>query len=122
MCSAWTRDRLEWYHLENRSLSQQAGSERPFIARRADWSDPGEAPEGVGVSLSALVSVGLRHRVSEPHLELVAAQRHLPVVADEPVEALEHQVVRQVEAGGARVLTGVDPAMLDPTGTPAGRI
>lgn len=64
--------------------------------------------------------VGLRHRVPEPHLELVAAQRHLSVVADEPVEALEHQVVRQVEAGGARVLTGVDPAVLDPTRTPEG--
>lgn len=76
---------------------------------------------GLRISLSALVSVGLRHRVSQLHLELVAAQRRLSVMADEAVEAVEHQVVRQVKTGGARLLTGVDPAVLDPAGTPAGR-
>lgn len=55
-------------------------------------------------SLSALVCVGLRYGVSQPHLKLVAAQRRVSVVADEAVEAVKHQVVRQVEAGGARLL------------------
>lgn len=71
-------------------------------------------------SLSALVRVRLRHRVSQPHLELVAAQRRVSVVADEAVEAVEHQVVRQVEAGGAGLLAGVDPAVLDSPGAPGG--
>lgn len=56
-------------------------------------------------SLSALVSVGLRHRAAQPHFELVAAQRCVSVVADEAVKGVKHQVVCQVEAGGARLLT-----------------
>lgn len=65
--------------------------------------------------------VGLRHRAGEPHLKLVAAQRRVPVVADEAVQAVEHQVVRQVEAGGARILTRVDPAVLDASGAPGAK-
>lgn len=41
-------------------------------------------------------------------------------MADEAVEAVEHQVIRQVEAGGAGLLTGMDPAVLDSTGAPEG--
>lgn len=71
-------------------------------------------------SLSALVSVGLRHRAAQPHLELVAAQRCVSVVADEAVEAVEHQVVSQVEACGARLLTRMNPAVLNSPGAPGG--
>lgn len=60
---------------------------------------------GVSHSLSALVSVGLRDGVAQPHLKLIAAQRRVSVVADEAVQGLKHQVVCQVEAGGARLLT-----------------
>lgn len=56
-------------------------------------------------SLSALVCVGLRHRASQPHLKLVAAQRSVSVVADEAVQTVKHQVVSQVETSGARLLT-----------------
>lgn len=71
-------------------------------------------------SLSALVCVGLRYRAAQPHLELVAAQRCVSVVAYEAVEAVKHQVVRQVEAGGARLLTWMYPAVLDSTWAPGG--
>lgn len=64
--------------------------------------------------------VGLRDGAEQPHLELVAAQRRVSVVADEPVQAVEHQVVGKVESSGAWLLTGVDPAVLDPTGAPGG--
>lgn len=49
--------------------------------------------------------IRLRYRVSQPHLKLVAAERRVSIVADEPVEAVKHQVISQVEAGGARLLT-----------------
>lgn len=51
--------------------------------------------------LPALVGVGLRDGASQPHLKLVAAQRGVPVVAHEAVQAVKHQVVSQVEASGA---------------------
>lgn len=70
-------------------------------------------------SLFALVSVGLRHRLRQLHLKLVAAQRHLLVVGDEGEERVEHQVVGQVELGAARLLPGVDPTVLHTTRTPA---
>jgi len=63
-------------------------------------------------SLLALVGVGLGHGLGQLHLKLVAAQRHLLVVGDEREERVEHQVVRQVELGAARLLPGVDAAML----------
>lgn len=69
-------------------------------------------------SLSALVCVWLRYRVAQPHLKLVAAQRCVSVVADEAVEAVKDQVVSQVEAGGARLLTWMDPTVLDSTWAP----
>lgn len=67
------------------------------------------------------MGVGLRHGAPQPHLELVAAQRRVSVVADEAVEAVEHQVVSQVEAGGAGLLAGMDPAVLDAAGAPGER-
>lgn len=90
ICSAWTRDRLEWNHLEG-------GIERQPVFL-------GGTSVGVLHLLSALVAVGLRDRVPQPHLKLVAAQRHVPVVADEAVKAVKHQVVGQVEASGAGLL------------------
>lgn len=63
-------------------------------------------------SLFALVSISLRHRLSQLHLELVAAQRHLLVVDDQGEESVEHQVVSQVELGAAGLLTGVDTTVL----------
>lgn len=69
-------------------------------------------------SLFALMRVGLRHRLRQFHLKLVAAQRHLLVVVDEGEEGVEHQIVRQVELGAARLLTGVDPTVLHPAGAP----
>lgn len=74
---------------------------------------------GVSHSLSALVSVGLRDGVSQPHLKLIAAQRRVSVVADEAVQGLKHQVVSQVEAGRARLLTWMYSAVLDSTWAPA---
>lgn len=90
MCSAWTRDRLEWYHLQNMM--------RPQLVLL------GRSAAAFLHLLPALVGVGLRNRVSQPHLKLVAAQRCIPVVADEAVQAVKHQVVSQVEASGARLL------------------
>lgn len=55
-------------------------------------------------SLFALMGIGLGDRVGEAHLELVAAQGHLAVVADEAVEAVKDQVVCQVELGGTSFL------------------
>ena len=75
-------------------------------------------PNGDEDPLSALVCIRLRHGAAQPHLKLVAAQRRVPVVADESVEAVEHQVVGQVEAGGTGLLPGVDPAVLDAAGAP----
>lgn len=69
-------------------------------------------------SLSALVCVGLRYRAAEPHLELIAAQRRVPIVADEAVKAVEHQVVGQVETSGTGLLARVDPAVLHTPRTP----
>lgn len=63
--------------------------------------------------------VGLRHRLGQLHLKLVAAQRHLLVVVDEGEEGVKHQVVGQVELGAAGLLPRVDPAVLHPTRTPA---
>jgi len=60
------------------------------------------------------MGVWLRDRVGEAHLELVAAERHLTVVANEAVEAVKDQVVRQVELGGTGLLPRVDPAVLHP--------
>lgn len=71
-------------------------------------------------SLSALMCIGLRHGTFQPHFKLIAAQRHLSVVADEMVQAVKHKVVCQVESGGPRLLTWVDPAVLHPTRTPGG--
>ena len=51
--------------------------------------------------LCTLMCVWLRYGVAQPHLEFIAAQRRVPVVADEAVEAVKHQVISQVEAGGA---------------------
>lgn len=50
------------------------------------------------------MGVGLRDGVPQPHLELVAAQRRVSVVADEAVQAVKHQVVSQVEARAAGLL------------------
>lgn len=60
------------------------------------------------------MSVGLRHRLSQLHLKLVAAQRHLLVVVDQSKERVEHQVVRQVELGAACLLTRVNTTVLHP--------
>jgi len=63
-------------------------------------------------SLFALMGIGLRHRLRQPHLKLIAPQRHLLVVGDEVVKAVKHQVVRQEELGAAGILPRVDPAVL----------
>lgn len=76
-------------------------------------SIPPQARAPARPSLFALVRVGLRHRLREAHLKFVAAQGDLLVVRDEVIEGVEDQVVRQEELGGARVLPGVDPAVLD---------
>lgn len=60
----------------------------------------GAARRGASHVLSALMGVGLRNGVSQPHLKLIAAQRCVPIVADEAVQAVKHQVVSQVEASG----------------------
>ena len=71
-----------------------------------------------GDLLLALVGIGLGNRLGQLHLKLVAAQRHLLVVRDERKQRVEHQVVRQIELGAARLLPGVDPAVLDTPGAP----
>lgn len=65
-------------------------------------------------SLFALVSVGLRHRLGQLHLKLVAAQCRLLVVVDQGKERVEHQVVSQVELGAACLLARVDTTVLHP--------
>lgn len=72
-------------------------------------------------SLFALVGIGLRHWLCQPHLKLIAPQWHLLVVGDEVVEAVEHQVVRQEELGVASVLPRVDAAVLHLPIAPAER-
>lgn len=69
-------------------------------------------------SLLVLVSVDLRHRFSQFHLKLIAAQRHVLVVADQCEERVEHQVVSQVVLGAAGFLARVDPAVLHAPQTP----
>lgn len=71
-----------------------------------------------GDLLLALVSVGLGHWLSQLHLKLVAAQRHLLVVVDQGKERVEHQVVSQVELWAACLLTRVDTAVLHPSQPP----
>lgn len=118
MCSAWTRDRLEWYHLENgQSFCNKLISPILFVlfCCSPEEKDDCDIFADINHSLSALVCVGLWYGAAKPHLELIAAQRCVSVVADEAVEAVEHQVVSQVEAGGARLLTRMDPAVLDST-------
>lgn len=66
-------------------------------------------------SLFALVSVGLRHRLRQLHLKLIAAQCHLLVVGDQGKERVKHQVVSQVELWTSCFLTRVDAAVLDPS-------
>lgn len=51
------------------------------------------------------MGIGLRYWLSQLHLKLVAAQRHLLVVGDQGKERVEHQVVSQVELGAAGLLT-----------------
>ena len=68
------------------------------------------------------MSIGLRHRLCQLHLKLVAAQRHLLVVVDEGEERVEHQVVSQVELGAACLLTRVDTTVLNPPRTPGAKI
>lgn len=60
------------------------------------------------------MSVSLRHRLSQLHLKLIAAQRHLLVVVDQGKEGVEHQVVCQVKLGAACLLTRVDTTVLHP--------
>lgn len=73
MCSACALVRLAWYHLWT-----------PESALAPLPPTPGPAP--APPSLFALVGVGLRDRLREAHLKLVAAQGHLLVVCDEVVE------------------------------------
>lgn len=61
------------------------------------------------------MSIGLRHWFSQLHFKLVAAQRHLLVVANKGIECVEHQVVSQVELRATSLLTRVDPTVLDPS-------
>lgn len=64
--------------------------------------------------LFALMSISLRHWLSQLHLKLIAAQRHLLVVIDESEEGVEHQVVSQVKLGAACLLARVDTTVLHP--------
>lgn len=61
------------------------------------------------------MGIGLRHRLRQLHLKLVAAQRHLLIVCDEGEECVEHQVVRQVEFRAAGFLARVNPTVLNTT-------
>lgn len=72
--------------------------------------------------LFALVSISLRHRLSQLHLKLIAAQRHLLVVVDESEEGVEDQVVSQVKLGAAGLLARVDTTVLHPAWTPGAQI
>lgn len=60
------------------------------------------------------MGVGVGHRVSEPKLELGAAQVRPAVVLDEGVDAGEHEVVSQVILHDPVLHGGADPAVLDP--------
>lgn len=64
------------------------------------------------------MGVGLRYGLGQLHLKLVAAQRHLLVVCDEGEERVEHQVVREIELGAARLLARVDTTVLHSPRTP----
>lgn len=62
--------------------------------------------------LFALMSISLRYWFSQLHLKLVAAQRHLLVVANQGEKRVKHQVVSQVKLGAAGFLTRVDSTVL----------
>lgn len=127
MCSACRRVKLAWYHLAGQRMEAVGWHRHPHALGGTQDLTPGmeeaggpRGPRGWGSSsLFALVSIGLGDGVGEAHLKLVAAKRHLSVVADEAVEAVEDQVVRQVELGSAGFLPRVDPAVLHPAGPPA---
>ena len=61
---------------------------------------------------------GLRHGVGEAQLEVLAAQRVLPVVIDQGVHAGEVQVGRQVEVGEPPLGAGADTTVLDSGSAP----
>lgn len=69
-------------------------------------------------SLFALVSIGLRYRLSQLHLKFVTAQRHLLVVGNQSKERVKYQVVSQVELWAACLLTRVDATVLHPPRAP----
>jgi len=73
-------------------------------------------------SLFALVGISLRHRLSQFHFKLIAAQRHLLVVVDQGKECVKHQVVGQVELGAACLLPRVDTTVLHPAGSPVAKV
>lgn len=64
------------------------------------------------------VRVGLRHGAGEAQLEVLAAQRVLPVVLDQRVHAGEVQVWRQVEVRVRPLRTRADAAVLDSPAAP----
>lgn len=92
---------------------------RHALCGRTDRGQDKQDQDGEKFSLLALVGIGLRHGVRQSHFKFVAAQRHLAVVADKGIEAVEDQVVRQVELGGTCFLPGMDAAVLDTAGAPA---
>lgn len=69
-------------------------------------------------SLFALVSIGLRYRLSQFHFKFVTTQRHLLVMGDQGKECIKYQVVSQVELGAACLLTRVDTTVLHPPRAP----
>lgn len=76
----------------------------------------------VSYLLFALMSISLRYWLSQLHLKLIAAQRHLLVVVNQRKEGVEHQVVSQVKLGAACLLTRVDTTVLNPARTPGAQI
>ena len=86
---------------ERKEINRNRQGDRQRSEFSTLWTWSGRGGQG---SLFALVSVGLGHGLGQLHLKLVAAQRHRLVVGDKGEQRVEHQIVRQVELGAARLL------------------
>lgn len=64
------------------------------------------------------MGAGLRHGVGEAQLEVLAAQRVLPVVLDQGDQAGKVQVGRQVIVGASLLRAHANAAVLDPPAAP----
>ena len=69
--------------------------------------------------LFALVRLRLRHGLRERLVKVATTQRHLSVVRDEAVEAVEREILNQVVFGLATLLLWLDAAVVDGTLAPA---